>query len=388
MRNFIYHNPTKIIFGKDTVEKIGEEIKKQGVKKVLMIYGGGSIFNNGVYESVAASLKNNEIEFIEIKGVKPNPRLSKVKEAIEVGKRENVDGILAVGGGSVYDSSKITSIGIKYNGDVWDFYEGLATPKEALPLFGVLTLSATGSEMNAGAVITKEDESKKWGYGSPLLFPKVSIIDPSVQSSLPDKQTINTAVDTMSHVFELYFDGTDNVDIMKEYSEGILRTVMKHVKILLEDRENYQSRAQLAWCATLALNGSNAAGRTFGDWASHDIEHALSAIYDISHGEGLAIIFPAWMKYVYKEDVDSFERFSEKIFEIREGDKEEKIFKGINSLKEYFKSLGAPVTLKEIGVKKDELEKIADNAARTAPLGQLKKLERDDILKVLEIAYE
>lgn len=388
MRNFIYHNPTKIIFGKDTVEKIGEEIKKQGVKKVLMIYGGGSIFNNGVYESVAASLKNNEIEFIEIKGVKPNPRLSKVKEAIEVGKRENVDGILAVGGGSVYDSSKITSIGIKYNGDVWDFYEGLATPKEALPLFGVLTLSATGSEMNAGAVITKEDESKKWGYGSPLLFPKVSIIDPSVQSSLPDKQTINTAVDTMSHVFELYFDGTDNVDIMKEYSEGILRTVMKHVKILLEDRENYQSRAQLAWCATLALNGSNAAGRTFGDWASHDIEHALSAIYDISHGEGLAIIFPAWMKYVYKEDVDSFERFSEKIFDIREGDKEEKIFKGINSLKEYFKSLGAPVTLKEIGVKKDELEKIADNAARTAPLGQLKKLERDDILKVLEIAYE
>lgn len=388
MQNFVYKNPTKIIFGKDTIGEIGKEIKAKGIDKVLMIYGKGSILKNGVYDKVIASLKRNGILHVEVKGVKSNPILSKVKEAIEVGKREGVQGILAVGGGSVYDTSKITSIGHYYNGDVWDFYEGKAKPQKALPIFGVLTISATGSEMNSGAVITNEEDNKKWGYGSPLLFPKVSIIDPSIQSTLPKKQTANTAIDTMSHVFELYFDGTNDVDIMREYSEGIIRTAMKHVKVLLNNPNNYESRAQLAWGATLALNGSNGTGRTFGDWSSHNIEHSLSALYDISHGEGLAIVFPAWMRYVYEEDMNVFERFSEKIFNITEGSKEEKILKGIDSLKEFYKSINAPTSLKEIGIKEDELENIAENAAMLEPLGTFKKLYKDDILEILKMAYE
>lgn len=388
MKNFVYQNPTKIIFGEDTINKIGKEIKNHGINKVLIIYGGGSIFKNGVYDEVTKSLKAYEVDYVEVSGVKPNPVLSKVQEAIDKAQKEKVEGLLAIGGGSVYDTTKAVAIGCHYEGNVWDFYEGKAKPKSAMPFFGVLTISATASEMNAGSVITNEAENKKWSCGAPVMYPKVSIIDPSVQATLPPNQTANTAIDTMAHVFELYFDPTKDVDVLMEYSEGIIRTTMKHVKVLLEDPSNYQSRAQLAWCATLGLNGSNGTGRSGGDWASHDIEHSLSVLYGVSHGAGLAIVFPAWMKYVYKENIDMFERFAKQIFNITEGTKEEKALKAIEELKTFFSSLNAPVTLKEIGVKFDELDKIADNAAIKAPLGTLKKLEKEDILEILKIAYE
>ncbi len=388
MKNFVYQNPTKIIFGEGTINQIGKEIKESGINKVLMIYGGGSILKNGVYDQIIESLNQYEIDYVEISGVQPNPVLSKVQEAINKAKEENVEGLLAVGGGSVYDSAKAIGLGCKYEGNVWDFYERKEKPKASIPIFGVLTISATGSEMNAGSVITNEAENKKWSVGTPLNFPKVSVIDPSVQSSLPANQTANTAIDTMAHVFELYFDGTQNVDVLMEYSEGIIRTTMKHVKILLEDPKNYQSRAQLAWCATLGLNGSNGVGRSGGDWSSHNIEHSLSALYGVSHGSGLAIVFPAWMKYVYKENIDMFERFAEQIFNITEGSKQEKALKGIEELKSFFSGINAPVTLKEIGIKYEDLGKIADNAAMLAPIGTLKKLEREDILEILKIAYE
>lgn len=388
MKNFVYKNPTKIIFGEGTISKIGKEIKESGIKKVLIIYGGGSIFKNGVYDQVTESLKEHGVDYVEVSGVQPNPLLSKVKEAIDKAREENVEGLLAIGGGSVYDTTKAVAVGYKYDGYVWDFYEGKAKPTDSTPIFGVLTISATGSEMNSGSVITNEEEDKKWSFRTRLNFPKVSIIDPTVQYTLPANQTANTAIDTMAHVFELYFDGTENVDVLMEYSEGIIRTTMKHVKILLEDPKNYQSRAQLAWCATLGLNGSNGTGRSGGDWASHKIEHSLSTLYGVSHGAGLAIVFPAWMRYVYKENLDMFNRFAEQIFNIREGSKEEKSLKAIEELKSFFSSLNAPVTLKEIGVKYEELEKIADNAAMLAPFGTLKKLERQDILEILKIAYE
>ncbi len=388
MKNFVYQNPTKIIFGEGTIGKIGKEIKKHGVDKVLIIYGGGSIFKNGVYDEVIKSLKEHNVDYVEVSGVQPNPVLSKVQEAIDKAKEEGVQGLLAVGGGSVYDTAKAVAIGCHYEGNVWDFYEEKLKPNSAMPYFGVLTISATASEMNNGSVITNEVENKKWSCGSPVMYPKVSIIDPKVQETLPPNQTANTAIDTMAHVFELYFDGTDDVDVLMEYSEGIIRTTMKHVKILLEDPTNYQSRAQLAWCATLGLNGSNGVGRSGGDWASHSIEHSLSALYGVAHGAGLAIVFPAWMKYVYKENLDMFERFAEQIFNIAEGTKEEKALKGIEALKAFFSSLKAPVTLQEIGVKYEELDKIADNAAMQAPLGTLKKLYREDILEILKIAYE
>jgi len=371
MLNFTLYNPTKLVFGENTIETIGEQLVKYRIKKVLIVYGKGSIMKNGVYDIVVDSLKNNNIEFIELSGVKPNPVLSKVQEGIKLAKENDVDGVLAVGGGSVIDSSKAIAAGVCYEGDVWEFFEGKGRVKKALPLFTVLTLSATGSEMNSGGVVTNEDEGKKWGFGSPLLYPKVSILDPSVQRSLPSNQTANGAIDAISHVFEAYYGGTEDTDTIK----------------LLKDSNNFKSRSELAFAATLALNGLNGVGRK-GDWASHAIEHSLSVLNDIAHGSGLAIVMPAWMKYVYKEDVKKFAKFASHVFNINEGSDEEKALKGIEALRDFYKEIGAPITLKEVGVKREELDFIADNAAILAPLGTLKPLNRNDIYNILEIAFE
>ena len=260
--------------------------------------------------------------------------------------------------------------------------------KKALPIFTVLTISATGSEMNNGGVITNEEQNKKWSFSSPFTFPKVSIIDPAIQATLSKEQTVYGAIDGISHVFEYYFEGTGNTDIIDEISEGIIRNIMKHVQILIEEPDNYDSRAELAWSCTLALNKTLACGKKGGDWSSHIIEHSLSVFTDIAHGAGLAIIFPAWIKYLYKNDMDKFERFAEKIFNITEGEPEVKIEKAVEELKAFYRRIGAPVSLREIGVKEDELEKLADNASLTLPMGRLKKLSREDILNILKIAYD
>ncbi|GKU31675.1 iron-containing alcohol dehydrogenase [Clostridium folliculivorans] len=387
MLNFTYYNPTQLVFGKDTIKTIGNHVNNFGVKKVLFLYGKGSIFKNGVYDTAIASLKEHNIDFIELSGVKPNPVLSKVHEAIKIVKDNNLEGIVAVGGGSVVDSAKAIAAGAFYDGDVWDFFEGKAQITKALPIFPILTISATGSEMNAGGVITNEAEGKKWGFGSHLLFPKVSILDPAVQATLPTIQTVNGAVDGLSHVFEAYFGGTPNTDMEDELSEGIIRTIIKHTRILIEDPSNYDSRSELAWSATLALNGINGVGRN-GDWSSHGIEHGVSVFNDIAHGSGLAIVMPAWMKYVHSTWPEKFERFAEKIFGITEGTREEKGLKAIEALRAFYKEIGAPITLKEVGVEKKDLDFIADTVAKQGVLGALKTLERDDVYKILEIAFE
>ena len=388
MNNFIFQNPTKIIFGKDTIKNIGKEIKNHDIKKVLIIYGKGSIHRNGVYDSVIKSLKEENIDYTEIGGVKSNPVLSKVHEAIEIGRRENVDGILAVGGGSTIDTSKAVSAGITCEYDIWEVLEGKRTIENALPIFTVLTMSATGSEMNGSFVITREEEKKKWSAGSPFVFPKVSIIDPTVQYTLPKNQTSYGSVDAISHVLENYFIGGDRTDVIDEMSEGIIRSIIKHAKILLNDPENYNSRCQIAWGATMALNGNLKNGKDNGDWATHGIEHSISAFTDIAHGAGLAIIHPAWMKYVYQKDIKKFRRFGEKVFNISEGTDEEVALKGIQKLKEFFKEIGAPVTLKEIGLGKEQLKDIADNVALSLPRGKIKILNKEDVLNILNIAYE
>jgi alcohol dehydrogenase YqhD (iron-dependent ADH family) len=387
MLNFNYYNPTKLVFGKDTIKTIGGHVKSFGVKKVLFLYGKNSIFKNGVYDTVVASLKENSIEYVEVSGVKPNPVLSKVHEAIQVVRENNLDGIVAVGGGSVVDSAKAIAAGAFYEGDVWDVFEGKAQVTKALPIFPVLTISATGSEMNNGGVITNEAEGKKWGFGSPLLFPKVSILDPTVQATLPTIQTVNGAVDGLSHVFEAYFGGTSNTDMEDELSEGIIRTIMKHTKVLINDPSNYDSRSELAWSATLALNGINGVGRR-GDWSSHGIEHGVSVFNDIAHGSGLAIVMPAWMKYVHSYWPEKFARFGENIFGITEGSIEEKGLKAIEALSAFYKEIGAPITLKEVGVTRKDLDFIADTVAKQGPLGSIKSLDRDDVYKILEIAFE
>lgn len=387
MLNFEFQNPTKIIFGKNSISRIGIEIKKRGVTKLLLLYGKNSIFRNGVYDQAVLSLKENGIDFVELGGVKPNPVLSKVEEAVMLCKKEKLDGILAIGGGSVLDSAKAVGAGF-YLDDIWSIFDGRRIAEKSLPVFTILTISATGSEMNSGGVITKEDEMKKWPFRAGFeSFPKVSIIDPSVQASLPANQTVNGAIDALSHIFEYYFDGAKESEIQDEIAESMMRVIIKHVQILLKEPDNYDSRAQLAWCATMALNGSTAIGRNYGDWASHMLEHSVSAFYDIAHGAGLAIMFPAWMKYNYKHNLKKFARFAEKVFGIYSGADEEKAINGIEELIKLYKKFQAPVSLKEIGVKESDLNKLVENASLRLPLGRLKLMYKNDIEEIFRIAY-
>jgi alcohol dehydrogenase YqhD (iron-dependent ADH family) len=388
LNNFTYYNPTKIYFGRDTIKNIGREMRERGVKKALLVCGRQSIFSTGVYDQVSSSLIGWYVDFIRFSGVQPNPLLSKVEDGIRLARQEGVDAILAVGGGSVFDSAKVIAAGVEYEGPVWDLFTGQARIKSALPLFGVLTLSATGSEMNGSAVITKADEKKKWGIVSRHLYPRVSIIDPSVQAWLTKRDTVNGAVDILSHVFELYFDGSKSGELMQEYSEAIIRTVIKNIKILLENPADYEARAQMAWAATLALNNSNAAGRSGGDWATHDIEHSISAFYDVAHGAGLAVITPAWMCYVYREDLHTFARFAQKIFGINSGTVEEQAQEGIRQLREFFREIGAPLSLQDLGVEYQDLENMAENAVQARTLGRLKPLQRDDVLAIYQLAWD
>lgn len=383
MQNFVFYNPTKLVFGKNTVEKIGEYLKKDNVKKVLLLAGGGSIKKNGVYEKVVRSLVENGVEKIEVWGVRPNPVLSKVKEAISVAKNENVDAILAVGGGSVIDSAKAVAAGVRYEGDVWDFYSGKAKVKEAMPLYAILTLSATGTEMNGNSVVTNEETLEKFSFSSIHVYPKVSVVDPEVQYTLPQNQLVNGAVDAISHVMEYYFDG-EEVSLTDRIDEGIIKTIMQTTEVLLDDPKNYDARANFALSTTLALNGVSGLGHKGGDWSSHAIEHALSALNpDVAHGAGLAVVFPAWMKYVCNQAPERFVQFGENIFGLKDCKPEE----AINALSDWYKKIGAPTTLKELGFKEEDIEKLTEIASKMAPMGKLKKLERDDIKKILEIAY-
>jgi len=387
MNSFIFYNPVKIYFGLNSFEKIGSEIKSYGIKKIMFLYGKGSIFKNGAYEAATASLKNHSIEFIEYGGIKPNPILSKVIEAAEICKRENIEGILAIGGGSVVDSAKAIGAQSKVEWNIWEAFEGKRKASESLPIFVGLTLSATGSEMNQWAVITNEKENKKWSFtAGHASFPKASFLDPKYQYSLPKEQTIYGAIDALSHIFELYFDPSEGTEIQDELSEGISRVIMNNVKILINKPDDYEARSQLIWSATLALNGILTAGKTYGDWATHEIEHSLSAFYDIAHGAGLAIVFPAWMKYIASEFPDKFARFGEKVFQIQGNDKFEKANAMIDKLLNFYKEIGAPTTLREVNISESEIEKLAENAAIKAPIGNRKKLYKEDIIKILKLA--
>jgi hypothetical protein len=385
MNDFIFHNPTKIIFGRGKIAELGPQVAASS-KRVLLIYGQGSIKRNGVYEQVISSLQKAGVESIELSGVKPNPILSKVHEGIELAREHRVEALIAVGGGSVIDTAKAIASGFYYDGDIWDAFIGQYTPERALPLYVVLTLSASGSEMNGGAVITIEKTKQKYAFWSVHSYPQVSIIDPTVQFSLPREQTVNGAVDAISHVLELYFDGSSNTMVQDEIAEGIVRTIIKATEVLLERPDDYEARAQLAWSATLALCGLNSTGRSGGDWASHQLEHSLSALYDIAHGAGLAIVFPAWMRYVYREDQPKFARFARQVFGITELDDEQAALEGIEALRGWYSRIGAPTSLRKANIPAEDLERIVANAALQAPFGRLKRLETEDIREILTLA--
>ena len=387
MINFVYDNKTKIVFGKDTEKQVGAITKQYG-KKVLLHYGKESIKKYGLYDTVIQSLKENDIEFVELGGVKANPVLSLVEEGIRLTRNEQVDFILAVGGGSVIDSAKAIALGHYYDGNVWDFYETGIRPKKVLPIATVLTIPAAGSESSTATVITNEEKQLKRGYGDLSLRPVFSIMNPELTYTLPNYQTACGVVDMIGHVIERYFTNTKDVDLTDRLCESVITTVMHHAPIVLKDNLNYASRSEIMWAGALAHNGLVGTGRE-EDWASHGIEHQLSALYDLAHGAGLAIIFPAWMKYVYKHDLDRFSLWANKIFnvQINPENLEETALQGIHKLEEFYQSIGMPIRMSEAGIDASDIPLMAKKAlGKNKTIGNFVKLNYDDIVNIYHLA--
>ncbi|TKH37283.1 iron-containing alcohol dehydrogenase [Bacillus cereus] len=382
MQNFVFRNPTKLIFGKGQLQQLKTEIPQFG-KKVLLVYGGGSIKRNGIYDNVISILKDINAEVFELTGVEPNPRVSTVKKGIQICKENGVEFILAVGGGSVIDCTKAIAAGSKYDGDVWDIVTKKTFANEALPFGTVLTLAATGSEMNAGSVITNWETNEKYGWGSPVTFPQFSILDPVHTTSVPKDQTIYGMVDIMSHVLEQYFHHGTNTELQDRYCEAVLKTVIETAPKLLSDLENYEHRETILYCGTMALNGILAMG-VKGDWATHNIEHAVSAVHDIPHGGGLAILFPNWMKHVVEGNVSRFKQFAIRVFNVETDGKTDReiALEGIQVLRQFWTSIEAPVTLSDYAIGENEIDLMADKAMAYGEFGNFKKLNKDDVLSI------
>lgn len=384
MNQFTFQNPTKLIFGRGQLKELTNEVPKYG-KKALLVYGGGSIKRNGLYDQIMDLLKEIGVEVLELPGVEPNPRISTVRKGVDICKREGVEFLLAVGGGSVIDCTKAIAVGAKYDGDPWDIVDKKVKPVDALPFGTVLTLAATGSEMNSGSVITNWETKEKYGWGSPLVFPKFSILDPVNTFTVPKDQTIYGIVDIMSHVFEHYFHLETNTPLQDRFCESILLTVMETAPKLVDDLENYEYRETILYCGTMALNGMVQMGYA-GDWATHNLEHAVSAVYDIPHGGGLAILFPNWMKHVLPENPARFKQLAERVFHVDPAGKtdEEVGLEGIGKLREFWTNLGAPSRLADYGIDDSQLDVLVDRAMKKGEFGRFKKLQAEDVRAIYE----
>lgn len=388
MQNFTYQNTTKIVFGKDTENEVGEYTAKHG-SKVLLHYGGGSIKKYGTYDKVIESLEKAGVEYVELGGVEPNPKLSLVNEGIELAKEESVDFILAVGGGSVIDSAKAIAVGYFYDGDVWDFYGGDSDITEALPIGVVLTIPAAGSESSTSSVVTKMDGMYKRSIDSKLIRPEFAIMNPEITFTLPDYQTACGAVDIMAHIMERYFTNTDNVEYTDRLSEASLKTIINNTPKVLEDNEDYAARAEIMWVGSNAHNGLLGTGRE-EDWSSHGMEHELSGIYDVAHGAGLAVVFPAWMNYVYQHDLERFAQFAHRVWDVDPDfkDLEWTALQGIKKTKEFFSEIGMPVSLEELDIPADRLQEMAEKATENGPIGSFVELDTEDVLNIYKNALE
>jgi len=381
MNDFTYYNPTKIEFGKEKENNIGKYIHQTGIKKVLLVYGTGSIKKNGLYERVVNSLRENNIAFEELSGVVSNPLLSKTNEGIELVKEHHIEAILGVGGGSVADSAKAISAGAKYDGDVWDFFIHKAQITEALPVFTVMTLSATASEMNGNAVIINDDTKQKYAISSILLNPVVSVINPQLMATVSQEYLAYSAVDVIAHSIEVYFTATTHPKFNSRIVESIIKSIMETTEILLADPDDYDARAEFAWVAIQALNGLTPAGTDGGNFPNHMIEHSLSALYNVAHGAGLAIVIPAWMKWYENQNPAQFKRFAKEIFN------EEDPARGIEKLESWFTKIGAPVSLKDANIPREGIKDLAENANGLAKMWGMGDLYSEEIItEILEKA--
>ena len=366
--------------------KLVAEIATYG-KNVLVVYGGGSIKQNGVYGAVMAELEKVGANIFELGGVEPNPRVETARKGVELCKQHAIDVVLAVGGGSVIDCVKLIAAGAKSDADAWDLVIRKVPTTDALPIGVVLTLAATGSEMNSGAVITNEATREKFGWGSPFTFPKFSILDPTFTFSVPKNHTVYGMVDIMSHCFEQYFHNATNTPITDEMTEGVLRTVINTAPKLIEDLENYDLRETILLAGTVGLNSFLSMGSR-GDWGSHNIEHAVSAVYDIPHAGGLAILFPNWMRYNLQVNPSRFAQMATRVFGVETANKSEEqiALEGIDRLSAFWSSLGAPSRLADYDIDDSAFDKIVDHTLTNGPFGNFAKLQAEDVRKILEMS--
>ena len=388
MLNFEYCSPTYFVFGKDTETRAGELVDDFGGSKVLLHFGGASAERSGLLDRVRDSLKAADIEYVELGGVVPNPRLDLVQRGIEMCREEDIDFILAVGGGSVIDSAKAIAVGVPYDGDVWDFFDDKADAEEALPVGTVLTLPATGSEASEASVITNTAEGKKHGYSSELIKPVFSIMNPELTYTLPPYQTACGVVDMLAHILERYLTNTEGVGLTDRLAEATMKTIIDYAPVALVDPENYEARANIMWAGTVAHNDSLGLDRE-QDWSSHAIEHELSALYDVAHGAGLAVVFPAFMKYTLNKHVNRYAQLAQRVwnFDLNFSNPKETAIKGIAAFENFFRSIGMPTTFEELGAREDDIEYLAGHVRmkEDGKLGNFEPLDTEDIAEVYRL---
>ncbi|MDH3982219.1 MAG: iron-containing alcohol dehydrogenase [Kiritimatiellaceae bacterium] len=384
MKAFEFHNPTHIVFGNGCIDEIGEKSGLSG-KRILLVYGQNSIKRNGVYDRIIKSLTAAGItEIVEYPGVRPNPVLSHLKAGIELAKTEKVEAIVAVGGGSVIDEAKGIAAGALYDGDIWGLYNGSFAPEKALPLVAVLTIPATGSEMNGGAVITNDETREKFGAFAAVLYPKVSFMDPEITHSLPADYTAYGAVDAISHLIEGYFTGEDAWSpIQDRYVEGLVKTIMEATDRILANLEDNDARATLMWAATLAWNGLAPSGVGAMAFPNHMIEHPLSGRYNVAHGAGLSIVIPAWMRFAVEKNPAKFAQFAANVFGIEASNEKEQALNGVDALKAWFQKIGSPVSLAESNIPAEDIPQIADDALHLGKAWGMTDYSKEDVVRIL-----
>lgn len=388
MNNFSFYSPTYFAFGKGEEKKVPNLVARFGGSRVLLVYGGGSIKKSGLYANITDALRSNGIYFSELSGVKPNPRSGLVYEGIKICKRDKLDFILAVGGGSVIDTAKAIAMGAKYDGDFWDFFCNTRIT-DALPIGTVLTISAAGSEGSPNTVITNEKTKQKWGTGSDVLRPKFSVLNPEFTYTLPAYQTASGATDIIMHICERYFSNTCGVEVTDRLCEALLLTMIKETPVAIENPQSYEARANIMWAGMLAHNNVCGVGRE-QDWASHAIEHELSALYDVAHGAGLAVVAPAWMKYVMTKNTNKFLQFAVRVWgcQMDFENPEKTMLEGIERFEKFLKSIGMPTRLAELGANVRDIPKIVGNMkiADGGTTGNFVKLNKDDVTAILKLA--
>ncbi|MBQ8148241.1 MAG: iron-containing alcohol dehydrogenase [Lachnospiraceae bacterium] len=388
MENFNFCSPTEFVFGKERENDCGAYVKKYGGSKVLIHYGSGSVVRSGLLDRVKKSLEAEQIPYVELGGVQPNPRDGKVYEGIEICRKEQIDFILSVGGGSCIDSAKAIAVGVPYEGDFWDFYSGKAEFQTAVPVGVVLTIAAAGSEGSGDSVITKEEGMVKRGAGGDAMRPRFSILNPELTCTLPPYQTACGATDIMAHVFERYFTNTKEVEITDRLCEAVLLTMVKETPRVIENPNNYEARANIMWAGMVAHNGVVGVGRS-QDWNSHGIEHELSGLYDCAHGAGLAVIMPSWMEYVVDHDVMRFAQVATRVWgcEMNFQNPKETALQGIRKFREFLVSIGMPINFEQLGAKEEDIPTLVKNfGVGDGMTGGFQPLSADDVAAIYKIA--